>query len=53
MRKSETFEDQAAVQGRLDYILFWHALSGQACGTRYFAKKQNELKQTFLSFVQL
>lgn len=38
---------------RLDYILFGHALSGQAITTRYFAKKQNELKQTVLSFVQL
>ena len=46
---------------RLDYILFGHApepaLSavevGQAITTRYFAKKQNELKQTVLSFVQI
>jgi len=46
---------------RADSILFGHApqpaLSavevGQAITTRYFAKKQNELKQTVLSFVQL
>ena len=30
---------------RLDYILFGHALTGQAITTRYFAKKQNELTQ--------
>ncbi len=41
---------------RLEYIPFWHALSkkqGQAITTRYFVKKQNELRQTVLSFVQL
>ena len=30
---------------RLNYILLGHALTGQAITTRYFAKKQNELKQ--------
>jgi hypothetical protein len=34
-------------------LLFGHVLTGQAITTRYFAKKQNELKQTVLSFVQL
>ena len=38
---------------RLDYILFGHAPEGQAITTRYFAKKQNELKHNVLSFVQL
>jgi hypothetical protein len=40
---------------RLDYILLGHVsqLTDQAITTRYFAKKQNELKQTVLSFVQL
>jgi hypothetical protein len=30
---------------KLDYILLGHAPVGQAITTRYFAKKQNELKQ--------
>lgn len=30
-----------------------HVPEGQAITTRYFAKKQNELKQTVLSFAQL
>ena len=44
---------------RANYILLGHALSGQAITTRYFAKKQNELKHlpaeagTVLSVVQL
>ena len=48
---------------RLNYILLGHALpiaigKGQAITTRYFAKKQNELKhpdsnRDVLSFVQL
>lgn len=41
---------------RLEYIPFEHDLAkkqGQAITTRYFAKKQNELKQTVLSFAQL
>jgi hypothetical protein len=38
---------------KLQDILFGHALIGQAITTRYFAKKQNELTQTVLSFVQL
>jgi len=38
---------------KLDYILLGHSPKGQAITTRYFAKKQNELKQTVLSFVQL
>ena len=38
---------------RLDYILFGHAAKRQAITTRYFAKKQNELTQNVLSFVQL
>tara|TARA_B110000093_G_scaffold91776_1_gene99241 strand:+ start:1992 stop:2114 length:123 start_codon:yes stop_codon:yes gene_type:complete len=38
---------------RLDNILLGHVLTGQAITTRYFVKKQNELKQTVLSFVQL
>jgi len=29
---------------RLEYILLGHAPEGQAITTRYFAKKQNELK---------
>jgi hypothetical protein len=29
---------------KLDYILLGHAPKGQAITTRYFAKKQNELK---------
>ncbi|MFT6841917.1 MAG: hypothetical protein ACJASR_000680 [Psychroserpens sp.] len=37
---------------RLEYIL-GHAPKGQAITTRYFAKKQNELTHTVLSFVQL
>lgn len=37
----------------LNHILFGHAPEGQAITTRYFAKKQNELKHTVLSFVQL
>jgi hypothetical protein len=38
---------------KLGYILLGHAPEGQAITTRYFAKKQNELTQTVLSFVQL
>jgi len=38
---------------KLDYILSGHDHKGQAITTRYFAKQQNELKQTVLSFVQL
>jgi hypothetical protein len=34
-------------------LVLGHAHKGQAITTRYFAKKQNELKQTVLSFVQL
>jgi hypothetical protein len=30
----------------LDYILFGHAPEGQANTTRYFVKKQNELKSS-------
>ena len=37
----------------LDYILFGHALTGQAITTRYPDKNRDELKQTVLSFVQL
>jgi hypothetical protein len=36
----------------LEYIL-GHGPEGQAITTRYPDKKQNELKQTVLSFVQL
>jgi hypothetical protein len=38
---------------KLDYILLGYALTSQTITTRYFAKKQNELTQTVLSFVQL
>ena len=46
---------------KLDYIVLGHAPRGQAITTRYFVKKQNELKQkacaelsrSVLSFVQL
>jgi len=43
MNKNETYK-----------LVLGHAPEkGQAITTRYFVKKQNELKQTVLSFVQL
>ena len=58
-------KDRTSVKRRLDYILLGHAPDGrestafedqalaQGAKPRYFVKKQNELKHTVLSFVQL